>query len=118
MFFASYFHHTTTVLYTYKLTHTHIERLLSGTYESGLKHGFGVIKFADGNVYEGNFVGGFYEGLGMLKLANGEMFKGEFKKAKKCGFGVCKFKDGHVYEGMYRDDKYEGTYYVYICVFM
>ena len=57
---------------------------------------------------------GFYIGSntyynhGVLKFANGNIYEGNWKDGKYNGHGVCKFADGRVLDGQWKDDKFLG----------
>jgi len=50
--------------------------------------GFGIIKFIDGSVYEGQTIDGLYNGKGRMTHANGDIYQGEWKDGKANGYGV------------------------------
>ena len=40
------------------------------------RNGRGILRFADGNVYEGEFKDGLYNGRGIMRFANGDALDG------------------------------------------
>lgn len=44
----------------------------------GMRHGYGVYKFASSSRYEGNWVNDKKEGKGTMYYTNGEMYYGEW----------------------------------------
>ena len=64
---------------------------------------------ADGNVYEGERnAAGEYEGRGVMRFANGDVYDGEYKAGKMEGRGVYRYADGDVYDGEWKAGKAEG----------
>jgi hypothetical protein len=45
----------------------------------GVREGFGVWKYSNGTIYEGEFKNDFKNGKGREKYKTGEMFEGIFK---------------------------------------
>ena len=79
----------------------------NGTYWGGFKetrrHGYGVYKYADGEVYEGEFCEGTRSGKCRIRLANGETYEGDICDGELAGKGVYKYENGDVYEGEWKD---------------
>jgi hypothetical protein len=106
------------------------------TYEGGFfdnyKHGYGVLKYADGRVYDGIFALGVLEGKGHLEypdgttywghwtsdgiehgrgkktFADGRVYDGEFEKGVLHGHGRMTFQDGSWYLGEWMDGEPNG----------
>lgn len=96
-------------------------RYYDGDWHVGHWHGHGIIRDADGNVYEGRFVNNLKEGHGTLHFIDGRIFKGEFREdeafkgtmsyvdgaqytgelhhGNRHGYGIYHFTDGSYYEG-------------------
>ena len=95
---------------------TIIEKLVFsfGVYEgstdrsTGLRHGRGVLRYSNGNVYDGSWVLGAASGRGRKHWANGDVYEGSFDKGKKSGEGRYTFANGAVYVGAYADDQPNG----------
>ena len=66
------------------------------------------MKWANGNVYEGEWKGGKKDGKGTMKMANRAVYEGEWKGSNKDGKGKWKSADGVVYEGEFKDDRQNG----------
>jgi hypothetical protein len=66
-----------------------------------LKHGEGIEKFANGDIYKGLYSNGKPCGFGEYYWANGSYFKGLFKNGLRDGQGLWKRGPGN-------SDKYEG----------
>lgn len=46
--------------------------------DSNIKHGFGIMRWPDGTVYEGLWENNLYNGRGKLYHASGDLYEGEF----------------------------------------
>ncbi|KAL9180012.1 hypothetical protein ACHAXT_007982 [Thalassiosira profunda] len=69
-----------------------------GSWERNQKCGQGCMKYANGDVYEGQ---------GHPHQSNGESYTGMFLDQKKHGFGVYRFANGDACEGLWREDVYQ-----------
>jgi hypothetical protein len=99
----------------------------------GKKEGKGILKEANGTVYEGDFhknekvgqgkyiykdkayegpfLGGKFHGTGTLRYGNGDLYEGEFVEGRKEGYGkltLSKSRESFSYEGNFKGDKLEG----------
>lgn len=63
----------------------------------------GTLKYANGNVYNGDVQNGKADGNGCMKYVNGEIFNGEFKNDLPNGQGIIMTKSGHKYSGDFKD---------------
>jgi hypothetical protein len=70
--------------------------------------GFGIIKFHDGNTYEGQTKNGLYNGRGRMTHANGDIYQGSWKDGKANGFGVFIDVNGNMYKGEWVNDQQHG----------
>ena len=68
------------------------------------RNGFGIYKFSNGDIYEGEWKNGNMEGHGIYIFKDGAIFEGQFKDGQKNGHGILKLKDGNIYEGEWEDD--------------
>jgi len=66
-----------------------------GEWKRGKKHGFGLQKFANGDMYEGDWAKGKFQDRGKYVYANGDEFMGIFHDGLKVN-GTFYFKDGRV----------------------
>lgn len=72
------------------------ECLINGSKEvqSGLvnnqkqKHGFGILKLDNNDLYKGEFILDDFQGVGSLDMGMGDKYFGEWKDGKVHGFGV------------------------------
>jgi len=101
----------------------HIERLLKvlepykkrqregyegGYNEDGLKHGKGIYKYANGDVFDGEYKEGKKHGKGIYKYVSGSVYDGDWDNNKKHGKGIYKYANGNVYDGDWDNDKMHG----------
>ena len=85
-----------------------------GEYKAGKKEGRGVYRFAEGDVYDGEWKTGEYEGRGVFRNANGDVYDGEWKAGMEEGRGVYRCANGIVVSGFYKQgaDVGEGVKWV------
>lgn len=74
----------------------------------GRKHGYGVMKFDNLDVYYGEWNEGQMCGNGTFKYANGDIYTGVFKANKRHGHGLMKYKIGGHYDGEWQNDLKHG----------
>ena len=92
-----------------------------GYLKKALKHGTGVVVYANGDRYEGNFVNDVISGESdenykcVYTYASGDTYEGDFVNGKKQGYGKMTFADGDdddtndpYYEGEFVNDMREG----------
>ena len=77
--------------------------------EDGKMEGFGVMKFANGSVYEGQWKEDQRMGRGKMKYPDGKVYEGEFFAGKPEGRGVFKYPSGDVYEGDFVQGRWDGV---------
>ena len=108
-----------------------------GKYENGVRNGFGILKMADGKVYEGEFENDRFHGQGKLVMADSDQtYRGEFRQGSisgrgticwlkkglstydgevvdgvRNGFGVFKDPNNNTFVGYWKDDKKHGEGY-------
>lgn len=80
-------------------------------YEGGLKndhkHGPGVMRFADGRVFEGEYIRGQMI-QGKMTYQDGSVYGGSWVDGMRHGRGKCIFVDGSEYEGDFREGNFHG----------
>jgi len=79
-----------------------------GEWKAGKREGRGVMRFADGEVYDGEWKAGLPEGRGVYRYADDDVYEGEFKAGTREGRGVYRLANGDVYEGEFKAGKQEG----------
>jgi len=105
-------------------------RYYDGDWHVGHWHGYGIIREADGDIYEGQVVNDLKEGIGTIQFIDGRIFEGKFRQDEasdgtmsyidgalykgelhhrnRHGFGVYHFSDGSFYEGESVMNVFEG----------
>ena len=71
----------------------------------GVRHGYGIYNYDDGDIYEGEWIDDKRHGYGKFKYQNGLVYEGEFVNGKKHGKGKYTNNDGSVLEGEWENDK-------------
>lgn len=61
------------------------------------------------NKYMGEFNDGLKEGFGIFEYSDGQVYEGEWFNDKKEGMGILTFADGSKYQGMFSDDRMTGS---------
>ena len=84
-----------------------------GSYEgkvnrSGEKDGFGIYRWIDGSIYEGEYQDDLRHGKGRFLWSNGESYEGDYLKDERTGKGVYNWPDGSFYEGDFLAGKRHG----------
>ena len=69
---------------------------------------YGIYRFANGSVYEGEWRDGKRTGQGKSTWPDGDVYEGGFKDDKRHGQGKYTYANGNVYEGGYKDDNVHG----------
>jgi hypothetical protein len=80
----------------------------SGDFREGQMHGYGEMKYKNGQIYTGDWREGRMCGRGMFQFANGDQYDGEFARNQQHGEGVYSYSNGDVFQGHYRDGCIEG----------
>ncbi len=70
-----------------------------GDWKDGLRDGSGVLRLADGGCYEGEFSDDEMSGEGTYTYPNGDVYEGEFVGGERDGFGLMTFSNGYFREG-------------------
>ena len=68
-----------------------------------------IIKYLNGDKYEGEFKNGNREGYGLYYYSDGNKYEGEFKNGNKEGYGIYYFSNGDRYEGEFKNDSFNGN---------
>ena len=75
---------------------------------AGQREGWGTMRYATGDVYEGEWKAGEREGKGIFRHADGSVYEGVFKAGEREGKGIYRDADGDVYEGEFKAGDREG----------
>jgi hypothetical protein len=79
--------------------------LYTGSIKNYLPHGYGTMKYRQGQEYDGNWDQGHWHGHGTLKNRNGDVYEGKFVGDQKEGQrGTLKFSDGRIFKGRFQED--------------
>lgn len=79
-----------------------------GNFMDDKKHGYGTYRYAHGSVYTGTWSADMANGRGSFKWSNGDMFDGNWKNDLRNGKGTYTWADGTRYTGYFKDDKIIG----------
>jgi hypothetical protein len=84
-----------------------------GSYEgkvnrAGQKDGYGIYRWIDGSIYEGEYQDDLRHGKGRFLWSNGESYEGDYLKDERTGKGVYNWPDGSFYEGDFLAGKRHG----------
>jgi len=80
--------------------------VFEGNMKNNLRNGYGKMFFETGNVYEGNWLNGSSHGYGKLTFSNGDIHEGNYKNGSHHGFGKIMFANGKVEEGIWENGKF------------
>ncbi|KAL9188889.1 hypothetical protein ACHAXT_011379 [Thalassiosira profunda] len=72
-------------------------------YERGSNKKRGIIRWAEGDIYEGEIKDGREHGSGICKYSSGHVYDGEWKDGVIQGTGTYTWANGKVYEGSYNE---------------
>jgi hypothetical protein len=86
---------------------TYIGEMLENS-SKRLRHGYGVMKYSNGNLFMGEWKDDCFDGFGEYIWSDGRKFKGSFKNDKMDGKGEVVWPDGRRFEGEYRMDLAHG----------
>ena len=76
-----------------------------GDWANDTYHGHGRFVSAEG-VYEGGHFEGEWEGYGVYRWANGDVYDGQFEGNERHGLGRKLYADGRVEEGLWQHDEF------------
>jgi len=70
-----------------------------GQFKNGEFHGKGTVYFSNKDKYTGEFLKGHLDGFGILKCADGSIYEGQFKNDFCDGKGTFNYSNGDTYIG-------------------
>jgi len=82
--------------------------MYEGTYLKDKKEGFGIFKWASGNIYRGQYKEDEREGIGEMRWVDGSCYIGQWERGIQHGYGRMRFVDGSVKEGLFENNIYKG----------
>ena len=86
----------------------------NGEYINSEYHGYGVLKFNNGNIYEGEFNCGNRHGQGKMFIKTNETtYDGVWANNLRHGKGTIYFKDGRKIEGTWKNGIKDGEFRKY-----
>ena len=68
-----------------------------------VESGYYVVKYSNGDLYEGGLYQLLRSGNGKLTLANGDVYQGNFKENMPSGQGTYYYFNGDIYEGSFQN---------------
>lgn len=80
----------------------------NGATASGLPHGPGSGRFADGGTYEGEWFNGVRQGRGVQNFASASVYDGEWLAGNRHGKGSMRYASGSTYSGAWENDLKHG----------
>ena len=85
------------------------EKRYIGEFKHDFKHGLGIMKFSNGDIYEGEFRNDKRNGIGKyIFLTTGHdclLYIGEFSNDTMSGEGKMIFKNGSIFDGKFKNNK-------------
>lgn len=76
-----------------------------GEWDDDMRNGKGTLIYKNGGSYQGDWVNDKRHGSGVNKWPNGDKYEGEWKENKKHGDGTYTFRDGGQYIGEWEEDQ-------------
>ncbi len=80
-----------------------------GEWSDGVRNGRGVQTFASASVYDGEWLGGCRHGKGSMRYASGSTYNGAWENDLKHGMGLYRHHDQSVYSGRWVRGLMDGT---------
>lgn len=77
-----------------------------GQYIDDKKEGYGIFKWASGNIYRGMYKNDEREGIGEMRWTDGSVYLGQWHRGIQHGYGKMIFPDGTIKEGYYENNIY------------
>jgi hypothetical protein len=89
------------------------KRYVAATYsgyvgEERVPHGRGIMRWDNGNTFDGEWYNGLISGHGRMTYANGDTYVGEWENNVRHGMGTYTWADGRIYVGEYINDMRHG----------
>merc|ERR1711874_941158 len=90
-------------VFSYRGDDEHGRMTYDGDWKNKAAHGYGVMKWQNGDRYEGDWVEGLRQGKGKYTCkASGGKYEGDYKDDKKEGEGKYNWNNGDWYEGQWK----------------
>lgn len=81
--------------------------IFKGCYKGGVRVGRGLYTFASGEIIEGEWFGDLHA-HGIIRYCNGDVYEGEIYKSQKHGLGKYLYSNGDEYRGYWKLENKEG----------
>ncbi|KEG08471.1 hypothetical protein DQ04_07111010 [Trypanosoma grayi] len=94
-------------LSAFERTHTPLE-YTGEFHHTHHRHGRGMMRYANGDVYNGDWASNRRHGQGRLVTDDGEVYEGQWSKDERHGYGKINYVDGGEFKGMMVHDKQHG----------
>ena len=82
--------------------------MYEGQYFTDKKQGFGIFKWASGNIYRGQYKNDERDGIGEMHWTDGSIYIGQWSRGIQHGYGRMFFSDGTTKEGYFKNNVYKG----------
>ena len=86
----------------YAINHSDV-LTFKGSWRKGLFHGYGILAYKNGGVYEGGFKFGTKHGFGVFNSASCFRYDGEWVDGEKTGLAKIFYKNGDWYQGLVKN---------------
>lgn len=80
-----------------------------GPMADGFRHGWGIMRYENGNMYIGDWYWGECTGKGTFIWSNGDIYSGDFVDGNRTGAGVFTWASGTTYAGTFADNQFHGS---------
>lgn len=80
----------------------------NGQWKDGLRNGYGVFSWDNGDVYKGNWVEDKRHGAGEYTWHDGSRYKGNYSHGIRSGYGIYYYTNGTIYEGTWQNNLKHG----------
>ena len=82
--------------------------MYQGQYLHDKKHGFGIYRWNNGNLYIGEYENNERNGIGEMNWIDDSTYIGQWKQGLQHGYGRMKLSNGTINEGMFKNGDYIG----------
>jgi len=92
---------------------TYQDLQFSGRIINSFRHGYGTMRWTNGESYSGDFFWNLKHGNGLYIWPTGETYDGQYIMNQMNGTGVYYYNNGYKYEGEFRKDEFHGEGTIY-----
>lgn len=79
-----------------------------GSWENGLRQGYGKYTWSNGDTYEGQWFNDERHGIGTYIWNDGSKYTGNYSHGIRSGYGVYYYTNGTIYEGTWQNNLKHG----------